>query len=305
MIEFSRALARQFRAVLRRSLMEADPRGSWPVIVCRADRRGLALEASQGDLAVRHRQEGTFTPEVINFPGGLLAEMEGRGDVPIVLEAGEAAKGRARWSDGAVPRAVEFDMAASDTLPTLPELPKDAQEMPADLLVALGEAARTTAKEAVRFAVNCVQLRGREGQVVATDGRQLLVQGGFTFPWADNLLVPRLPIFGHRDLPFAEPVRLGRSKDVVLLQTGPWTFLLRIDKDKRFPQIEQVIPAASAVTSRLCLEPSIDAALPAGEPALLARSETMTMRPLRWICPNRPSCDAKADAEGQITEVDS
>jgi hypothetical protein len=254
-LEFSRALARQFRAVLRRSLMEADPRGPWPVIVCRADRRGLSLEAQHGDLAVRYRRESAFTPEVLNFPGGLLAEMEGRGEVPVALEAVAGGKGHAHWSDGAVPRAVEFDMASPDKLPMLPEMPKDARDVSADLLVALGEAARSAAREAVRFAVNCVQLRGREGQVVATDGRQLLVQGGFAFPWAENVLVPRLPIFGHRDLPLAEPVRLGRSKDVVLLETGPWTFLLRIDKDKRFPQIEQVIPAASAVTSRLRLEP--------------------------------------------------
>ena len=116
MIEFSRTLARQFRAVLRRSLMEAEPRGPWPVVVCRADRRGLSLEALQGDLAVRHRQEGVYPPEVINFPGGLLAEMEGRSDVPVALEAVEGGKGRAHWSEGAVPRAVEFDMAAPDTL---------------------------------------------------------------------------------------------------------------------------------------------------------------------------------------------
>jgi hypothetical protein len=211
------------------------------------------LEAYQGDLAVRHRQESNLVEETINFPGGLLAEMEGRQDDSVALEIVEPTNGRARWSDGAVPRVVEFDMAEADKLPTLPEMPKEYCELSNDFLIALGEAARTTAKEVVRYALVRVQLRGRDGQVVATDGKQLLVLGGFTFPWADDVLVPRLPVFGTRDVSFEEPVRMRRASDVVLLETGPWTFLLRIDKNGRFPKVEHVVPSVSSITSRLRL----------------------------------------------------
>ena len=58
MIEIPRALARQFRAVLRRSLLDQDPRGPWPLILCRAGEGGLVLQACQGDLALRYQLEG-------------------------------------------------------------------------------------------------------------------------------------------------------------------------------------------------------------------------------------------------------
>src|SRR5262249_31707259 len=39
------------------------------------------------------------------------------------------------------------------------------------------------------------------------------------------------------------------------LETGHWTFELRIDKESRFPRVDEVIPRASATASQLCLEP--------------------------------------------------
>jgi hypothetical protein len=45
MIEFPRNLARQFRAVLRRSLLDLEPRGSWPLLLCQVCKEGLLLQA--------------------------------------------------------------------------------------------------------------------------------------------------------------------------------------------------------------------------------------------------------------------
>jgi hypothetical protein len=259
------------------------------------------LEACHGDLAVRHRQEGSFPSEVVSFPGSLLAEMEGREDAPVVLEAVTASKGRARWSDGAVPRAVEFDMAAVDTLPTLPDMPKDNRELPHGFLAALTEAARTTAKDSARFALARVQLRGRDEQVVATDGRQLLIQGGLSFPWVENVLVPRLAVFGQRDVMFDDPVHIGRARDVIVLEVGSWRFLLRIDKEARYPQIEQVIPPESAVTSRLCLDAEDASFLKATLPKLPSADEDHAPITLELATP--PVVRAKGEADGQLTEV--
>ena len=60
--------------------MDADPRGPWPVVVCRAGPGGLTLEARGVDVAVRYHRDGPLPPEVVAFPGGLLAELEGRAD---------------------------------------------------------------------------------------------------------------------------------------------------------------------------------------------------------------------------------
>ena len=53
MIVLSWSLVRQFRAVLRRLLQDADQRNQWPFVVCHADNRGLTLQAHCGDLGVR------------------------------------------------------------------------------------------------------------------------------------------------------------------------------------------------------------------------------------------------------------
>ena len=83
---------------------------------------------------------------------------------------------------------------------------------------------------------DAVQLRGGAGQIVATDGKQLLVQSGFPFPWSDDVLVPRLAVFGHRDVAFDGAVRIGGVKNIGVLECGPWTFWLAIDQDSRFPK---------------------------------------------------------------------
>ena len=95
MIELPRALARQFRAVLRQSLMADAPRGPWPLVLCRAGEEGLTLHARNEDLAVRFHQAGKHPPDAIAFRANLLAEFEGRADTPATLEQVASGKGRA------------------------------------------------------------------------------------------------------------------------------------------------------------------------------------------------------------------
>jgi hypothetical protein len=81
-------------------------------------------------------------------------------------------------------------------------------------IAALAEASRSTAKESVRYGLSRLRLRGSTGEVVATDGKQLLVQGNFQFPWQDAVLVPRLSVFGHRDMaiPGTVPLVVRRTR---------------------------------------------------------------------------------------------
>jgi hypothetical protein len=62
------------------------------------------------------------------------------------------------------------------------------------LLTVLEWAMGSTAREGARFALHRVLLSGKKGQVVATDGLQLLIEGGFTFPWKNDLLIPRMAV---------------------------------------------------------------------------------------------------------------
>src|SRR5205814_5312153 len=133
-----------------------------------------------------------------------------------------------------------------DRVPPFPEPVARTAELPATFLGAFAEAVRTAARDGGRFALTRVQLRGKAGQVVATDGKQLLVQGGFPFPWAEDLLVPAAPAVGARELAADGPVAVGRSGDHVLVAVGPWGFALAVDRAGRFPAADGVIPAGGA-----------------------------------------------------------
>ena len=95
LIELTRALARAYRTVLRRSLMEQGPRHDWPLLLCKAGDGGLTLQAVQGEMALRFHQPGARPPDLLAFRAHVLAEFEGRTDAPVVLEHVAAGKGRA------------------------------------------------------------------------------------------------------------------------------------------------------------------------------------------------------------------
>jgi hypothetical protein len=267
-IALPRALARQYRAVLRRSLMDQESRGSWPLVLCRAGKDGLVLQACQGDMALRYHLEGARQPEAIAFRASVLAEFEGRRDDPVELEQLSFGKGQARWTDGGVPRVIDLETVTPDSVPEFPALPKRWTPLPTGFLRALDEVARTTARESARFALTRLQLRGKTGEIIATDGRQLLLQGGFTFPWSDTVLVPRVPAFGSRDLAGEEQVAVGRTKTHVAVKLGPWSFLLGIDTQSRFPDVQAAIPRVTAGAARLHIDPQDAAFLAANLPQL-------------------------------------
>jgi hypothetical protein len=254
-IELTRALARRFRAVLRRALMADDPRGPWPVVACRAGEAGLTLEACLRGVAVRYHQPGAFAPDSLAISGTLLAEVEGGGEAPVSLEAAAGGAAQARWAEGGVPRVLPFEPVPAADVPAFPDLPARLEPQPPGLLRALAEAVLIAPRESVRYALSRLQLRGRAGAVVATDGRQLLLQSGFHFPWAEDVLVPALPVFAGRDLPADAPVEVGRTDTAVTVRVGAWTLVLPVDTEGRFPKAEAVIPRPGAAASRLHLDP--------------------------------------------------
>src|SRR5205823_10283012 len=124
------------------------------------------------------------------------------------------------WDDGGVPRSYEFDTVAPDRVPPFSETPGEMAPQPPGFLPALAEAVRTVARDAARYSVTRVLLRGQPGELVGTDGRHLLVQGGFSLPWAEDLLVPALPVFAGKELPRPGPVAVGRTESHVAVAVG-------------------------------------------------------------------------------------
>jgi hypothetical protein len=302
MIELPRELARRFRAVLRQSLMVEGPRGPWPVLVVRAEWEVLTLQACNGEMALRGVQAGAVGGAgALAFRSDLLAQFQGRSAGPVTLEAATPGQGRARWEEAGVSRTIEFEAAAPEAVPKFPALPREFIPMPAGLLQALAEAAYTTPRINARYAMTRVLLRGKAGQVIATDGKQLLAQNGFSFPWAEDLLVPRLPACGLKELASEEPVEVGRTADHVAVRAGAWTFLLAIDKTARYPDVKQVIPRPGPQASCLRFHPDDTAFLLATWRELPGRDAEYS--PITLDLGSPPCVRARDGEQGRVTEL--
>jgi hypothetical protein len=136
--------------------------------------------------------------------------------------------------------------------------------------------------------------------VVATDGRQLLIQGGFAFPFADEVLVPRVALFGARGLPAAE-VLVARSEDHVLFRVGPWTVALAIAKGGRFPNVDAVVPSPGGSSTRWRLGPGEAKALAQALPKLPGADEELA--PVTVDLGQPAAVRARAGGQGRPTEL--
>ena len=192
MITITRRLAQQLRTVLRRAF--GNFRGTGPAIGFIAGKEGLTVKSMFGDVAVECRLPGKRTAETIWLPFEFLADVEGKNDSEVDLEATGDGQVSVQWRTGNVPQIVTYDAKEPFEADKFPALPAAFTANPPGLLQALQAASEVTAHEGVRYATDCIQL-APDGTINATDGRQLLIQSGFTFPWQDAVLVPRNKVF--------------------------------------------------------------------------------------------------------------
>jgi hypothetical protein len=83
----------------------------------------------------------------------------------------------------------------------------------------------------------------------------LLVQSGFSFPWSDDVLVPKVRAFGIRELAGEGAVLIGRTDKQVFVRVGSWTFVLDVEGG-RFPDTKGVIPRIGTEIAILEVHPS-------------------------------------------------
>jgi hypothetical protein len=213
---------------------------------------GLVLRVATADAAIEYRRPGPCEPGRLVLPADALAVGTGSGRSPLRLV--ESSGGvEVRWSDRGTEQQQSFPKP-SDPKP-FPDLNADKlADNPPTLISALADAAALTAKEPGRYATHRVQLRGRRGQVAATDTHHLLAQGGFEFPWDGDLLVPRAGAALAGTLGVAGPVRVGRTATHVVITSGKWRVGLTVDPAGRFPDTDRVVPRPGEARTRWVLD---------------------------------------------------
>jgi hypothetical protein len=287
LITITRSLARQLRAVFRRAGIGKAYGGYGPRALFSADQDTLRIRGLSCNAAVEYQAAHEGGPVQALLPLDLFDACEGSRPDPVKLDFTGTDKVTASWTDKQVPVVLEFATSApDDTLPSFPPLPETFANNEPELWPALRDAAGCTEQQAHRFALGCIQFRGNEGKLVATDGQQALVQSGFTFPWSEDLLVPASGVFGCRELPADQPIQVGRTDDWVTFKTESWTISLNLEKDARFPDVSRHIGDPTAALSHLRIAPDDSGFLTDALP--------------RLPCEDNTNCPVTVDLNGQV-----
>ena len=247
MIVIPRDLARRFR-VVGRKCGSGRPRGPAAPVVLQSRAGALTLWTRAGEVELVHTTPAVSRSgdETLVVPMTVLEAVEGATGEPVELAVDRKLRGTARWSDRGTPRTMPFDAVLPGKQHRVPDPPGELARVAPEFLAALHECGRTAAREATRFALDRVQVRGRAGQVVGTDGRQALLWGGLRLPFADDVLVPATPVFGAPELAGQPDVRVGRTASHLVVAAGPWAVRLPADPGGRYPDVAAVVPRPPA-----------------------------------------------------------
>jgi hypothetical protein len=235
----------RFRAAIRRCVA-GRPRGLAPPVTLQQNKGGLTLSVVLEETALALHLPGAGGPtECLVIPFSTLADLDGPGGGIVAFESTENGRVRCRWQDRGEAKELDSEAVPPESQSALPSLAK-LHSVDASLLTALHACGQTANREqSGRPALTRLQLRGQAGEIAGTDGRQLLLWGGFALPFREDLLVPAVPIFGGRELAGEQEVRIGRFAKHVALAAGPWMVWLAVDAESKYPDVCSVIPVSS------------------------------------------------------------
>ena len=225
---------------------------------------GLRIHAVSATAAIEFHDPSPVEAATLCIPFELLSECEGPKQETVVLLPKPDGQVEARWENGRIPVIRQY--YCESPVEPFPGLPTEMIEASPALIRAIAEAVEVTDQQSSRYALGHVLLDGRKGQIGATDGRQLLLQSGFEFPWPDEVLVPGSSVFGCKEVTGHGSVSIGKTDANVFFRVGPWTLAFPIPKDARFPNLDFIVPPHH--TARTVLT------IPASDRSFLADSIT-------------------------------
>lgn len=254
MIQITRQLAKVFRSVFKRTFGRQVT-----MLSVRAGDDGLFIAFQGPTQTLRYHDPQPQEQETLLLPFQVLDDVQGPKAEPVFLNTRRPGVIGASWQQKGDYRELEYEaLEPVPNTPAFPEWPAPNAEQPPTFLAALRDAYETTDLESSRYALGCVQLRGHDGVMAATDGRQLLRQSGFSFGFEESVLVLPSKFFFSRELPTDQPIRIGVNRDdkgvfKVAFQVGPWTYWLDTERGRRFPDVDQTIAPVEHVPTTLQL----------------------------------------------------
>ncbi len=268
MITFPRAFARQLHQLLRRSgLLKSLPPAEAFVQLTTSETE-LCVRVASTAVALEYRQAGQYIPQQLVLPTGLLSIIGGNSAEPVQISQANQQL-IIEWTDRGVPQLVEHELPDPLLDLSWPELAQEFTPNPPTLWSALREAVATTDDTSTRYALRCVELRPATGEITATDGRHVLIQGGFVFPWQTSLLLPGIPLLGCKELAASGSIGVGLAGEWFTLQLDQWKISIKVETQGRFPRVDDCFPS-SEPAARLQINPSDAAFLSQTLPSLPA-----------------------------------
>jgi hypothetical protein len=296
MIQISRRNIRTIRTMIRQTLGITSSRRA-PAITLHSGGGVLRIQTASATIALEVRLDSAINEtDSLTIPYQALMNCEGSQEelVSFLRRDNEVI---VQWTDSGIPQSLT--VAAGEPVDMPPETTLTSIEP--RFIAAMAYAVDTTSTESTRFALDCVRLRGSDGQLAASDGGQAILETGFHFPWSDTVLVPACDVFSSREFAAAEEVLIGRSDDWVTVQANACTVHLKIEKERRYPDLDLQIPGEGAAVTTLALADTDVAFLLESAPKLPAAEESNA--PVTIELNGVVAIRAAAEASDQITEL--
>ncbi|MGC3967602.1 MAG: hypothetical protein QM775_09595 [Pirellulales bacterium] len=299
MISIARSTLSTFRALVRKAGLHKRTAGYTPGVTLVSDGEGCRIRCASPQVAIQFHQPGSFVAGVHRLPLEAFDAVEGKDRDTVTIEGDGKQRTLVSWADRGVPRQTGFD--APKPTP-FPELPTEFTSNEPSLWSALRDAVPVTDRESTRYALGCLHLRGKLERIDATDGKHVLTQAGFRFPWTDDVLLPANGVLGCRALDLNQPIEVGCAGDWIGFRIGPWLVMLVMQKEGRFPKIDDVIPKPEVATSRL--ELSADDATFLGDVLPRLPCDDPQFKPITLDLNGRVLLRAREEGRAQPTQVE-
>jgi hypothetical protein len=302
MLTFPRAAVRAFRAVIRKGIVGRGREPAPPVVLL-PDAEAVTFLVHLPAVVIAYRVPTDPTGSVpMVVPIAAFETVAGSGNDSVTIEPKGKLRAELRWSERGQPQTQSLELERFTASHERPAEPPALAPMPPEFLSALHEAGRTAGASSSRYAFDRIQLKGRSGEVIASDAHQVYLHGGFRFPFKEDLLLPALPIFGAVELGHETEIGLGLTETHVVLRIGPWTVWWPLDKTGRYPDVAAVVPKPSASTAILELDEADAETLQAALPKLPGVKEERRPVTLDLCAGQVPVVRARADPD-EIVEV--